>query len=274
MDVSWPPPCLAVAPLAVVHRERHGHVADSAELPREIHLHLEMHRGLLPVVEDFRVAVASLQPGRVGLVREDRGGDLDLLRLQEQRFVVGDPRRRRNLQEAGGGDRLFLQRGDPVDAVAEGRPRQQGKFGKPLFPVPRVAVVALPAKLLVMPEGDLPVVAGAEIFPRPVLRLRDLGEVRLEGEIQLRVAAIGSSFFRCSTKRVLPSGRPSCFGGRIDRPDINDPATPPAVASDSLLPSVYPPWNGNQLETRAHVGRGGGWGGWEKAVLRSPYSGP
>jgi hypothetical protein len=42
-------------------------------------------------------------------------------------------------------------------------------------------------------------------------------------------------------------------GGRTDQPDINDPATSPAVASGGLLPPVYSPWDGNQLETRAHV---------------------
>jgi hypothetical protein len=37
-------------------------------------------------------------------------------------------------------------------------------------------------------------------------------------------------------------------------PDINDPVTPPAAASGSLSPSVYPPWDGNQLETRTYGG--------------------
>ena len=49
----------------------------------------------------------------------------------------------------------------------------------------------------------------------------------------------GSLFFRCPVGRVLHSSRPLCFGGRIDLPDITDPATPNAAASDGLSPSVY-----------------------------------
>ena len=45
------------------------------------------------------------------------------------------------------------------------------------------------------------------------------------------LAELGS-FFRCRTRRALPSGRSSCFGGRIDLA-----ATPSAAASDDLSPS-------------------------------------
>jgi len=56
-------------------------------------------------------------------------------------------------------------------------------------------------------------------------------------------------------------------------------ATPPAAASGSLSPSVYPPWDGNQLETRTYVGcREEGVGGESPApgrltVVRSPGTG-
>ncbi len=33
---------------------------------------------------------------------------------------------------------------------------------------------------------------------------------------------------------------PLCFGGRTDLPDSNDPATPPAAASDGLRAVDYP----------------------------------
>ena len=56
----------------------------------------------------------------------------------------------------------------------------------------------------------------------------------LQASRQIDQFPIGSFFFRCLTGRVFLSGRRSRFGGRIDLPDVNDPATPPAAASDGL----------------------------------------
>ena len=72
--------------------------------------------------------------------------------------------------------------------------------------------------------------------PEGAVRLQEYFYKQLEGG-----NPIGRFFFRCLTRRAVPSGRPSCFGGRIDLPDINDPATPPAAASGGLSPSVYSP---------------------------------
>lgn len=44
---------------AVAHRERHRHVADTAELPGQVHFHLEVLGGLFLDVEDLRVAVTA-----------------------------------------------------------------------------------------------------------------------------------------------------------------------------------------------------------------------
>ena len=52
----------------------------------------------------------------------------------------------------------------------------------------------------------------------------------------------GSIFFRCPTRRALPSGRPSGFEGRTDLPDTITRCTLAANASDDLsLPVLW--WN-------------------------------
>jgi len=73
---------------------------------------------------------------------------------------------------------------------------------------------------------------------------------------------IGISFFPGMVGRPWEPIRPSCFGGRIELPDINDPATPPAAASGGLLPSVSGAgkerWPGTGPAGRRYQRRGSG----------------
>ena len=85
---------------------------------------------------------------------------------------------------------------------------------------------------------------------------------------------IGIFLFRCLTRRALPSGPPSWFGGRIDLPDITDPVTPHGASSGGLSPSVYSPRDGMQPEPHAHVLCRGERGREKNSGSRSPYCVP
>jgi hypothetical protein len=149
---------------AVVHGECDAQMADAAKLTFQIERHRKVFGRLLFDIENVGVAVVAIQPANMSTVRENRRRDIVPFRLQSKRFPVAYFWWH-NRQIIDGLEEMPPHRPHPVNAVAQHLLRvfvQQ--LREVFFSVAPVAVVALPAVALIVPESRLPVMTPRRTF--------------------------------------------------------------------------------------------------------------
>ena len=75
-----------MAALTVIHGKGHRQMANSAKFALQDPVHGKVFRGLLLDIKDIGMAVVAIEPLRMHLVRENRGGNAGPFRFQYQWF--------------------------------------------------------------------------------------------------------------------------------------------------------------------------------------------
>src|SRR6185369_26875 len=173
---------------------------------------------LLLDIEEVGMAVITIQPGSMSLVREYCRGDDGHLRFQQKLFL------KVHILRLFLDIRLRLYRparntGRPVDAVPCHSHRQGGlehEVVKSFIAIAYFTVMALVA-VAVMPESNLAIMAGAAELSAPVTPLGDLGGIPLHQKIQLTVTYTTREFCAMQPVRKIYRLLPVCFRSPVDK---------------------------------------------------------
>lgn len=138
-------------------------MAGTAELEVQTFHHGKLFCCLLFDIEDIGMAICTVQPLRMGLVRKDRRWyakfwlEVECLIKRHWMVIAHDSILRF--------DKTFFESGNPVNSISIWSHGKMRKLFKLFLAIRDIPVMTLVAIFFCMSEGDLSVMAGSTIFP-------------------------------------------------------------------------------------------------------------